>query len=86
MLVNVLPVLAFSQQVSNIYVKQVGKQIHIYYDLEGDESYTVQVFCSTNNGQNWGEVLKHVTGAVGENQIPGKDKKVGWDALKERSK
>ena len=75
-----------AQLVSNVHFEQVGKQIHIYYDLEGGDTYTVQVFCSTDNGQSWGKPLKHVTGAVGENKILGKDKKIVWDVLAEREK
>jgi uncharacterized protein (TIGR02145 family) len=77
---------SFSQKVSNIHFEQVGKQIHIYYDLEGDQEYTIQVFCSTNNGQSWGEQLRYVTGAVGEKQKPGKGKMIVWNVLAEREK
>ncbi len=77
---------SFAQQISNIHFEQVAKQIHIYYNLEGNQEYTVQVFCSTDNGQSWGRPLKHVTGAVGENQKPGKGKMIVWDVLAERDK
>ena len=86
LLIFLLPLFSFSQKVENIRFEQAGKEIHIYYDLEGDETYTVQVFCSTDNGQSWGEPLKYVAGAVGENQIPGKGKMVVWDVLSEREK
>ena len=83
-LVTALP--SFCQEISNIHFEQVGKQIHIYYYLEGDEAYTIQVFCSTDNGNKWGEPLRHVTEAVGENQKAGKGKVVVWDVLAEREK
>ncbi|MCF6171662.1 MAG: hypothetical protein L3J31_04550 [Bacteroidales bacterium] len=62
-----LPLLAFTQQISNIHFEQVAKQIHVYYDLSGDGAYTIQVFCSTDNGQSWGKHLQKVSGAVGQN-------------------
>jgi len=34
---------AFSQKVSNVHFEQVGKKIHIYYDLEGRGDFSVQV-------------------------------------------
>lgn len=75
-----------SQEISNVHFEQVGKQIHIYYDLEGDEEYLVKVYCSTDIRQSWGEPLKFITGAVGDNQMPGKNKKIIWDVLKETEK
>jgi len=84
--VLLMPLLTFSQEVSNIHFEQVGKQIHIFYDLAGDENYTVEVFCSTDNGNKWGEPLKKVSGDVGENQKPGKGKEIVWDVLAEREK
>ena len=85
-LLLVTPLLPKAQQVSNIHFEQVGKQIHIYYDLQGKGTYNVKVFCSTNNGQTWGEPLQKVTGAVGKNQQPGTKKEIVWDVLAEREK
>ncbi len=85
-LLLVAPLLPKAQQVSNIHFEQAGKQIHIYYDLQGKGTYNVKVFCSTNNGQTWGEPLQKVTGAVGENQKPGTNKLIVWDVLTEREK
>ncbi len=72
-----------AQEISNIHFEQVGKQIHIYYDLKGNETYAMQVFCSTDNGQSWGEPLIYVTGAIGDNQISGNGKGIVWDVLKD---
>ena len=74
------------QSTENIYFEQVGKQIHIYYDLVGDETYNIKVFCSTDNGQTWGQPLQKVTGAVGENQKQGKGKEIVWDVLAEKER
>ncbi len=81
-----LPLLSFSQKVENVRFEQAGKQIHIYYDLQGEGTYNVEVFCSTNNGQSWGKPLREVTGAVRTNQEPGTNKKIVWDVLAEREK
>jgi len=79
-----MPLMAHSQKVENVRFEQVGKQIHIYYDLQGDKIYNVEVFCSTDDGQTWGRPLKQVTGAVGEKQNPGNNKEIVWDVLAER--
>ena len=85
-LLLVTPLLFNAQQVSNIHFEQVGKQIHIYYDLLGEGTYNVEVFCSTDDSQTWGNPLQKVNGAVGENQKPGNDKEIVWDVLAEREK
>ena len=74
------------QSTENIYFEQVGKQIHIYYDLVGDETYNIKVFCSTDNGQSWGKPLQKITGTVGANQQRGSNKEIIWDVLAEREK
>jgi len=38
-----LPLLVFSQKVYNIRFEQVGKQIHIYYDLSGEGTFNVKI-------------------------------------------
>jgi len=81
-----LSAFAFSQKVSNIYFEQVGKQIHIYYDLSGNQNYSIKVFCSTDNGKNWGVPLMYVSGNVGPNQTPGYKKVIFWDVLQETTK
>ena len=77
---------AFSQKVSNVHFEQVGKKIHIYYDLEGDHSFSVKVFCSQDKGENWDGPLNKVSGAVGNEQIKGINKLIVWDVLKEKEK
>ena len=58
LLALVIPLLSFAQQVENVRFEQQGKQLHIYYDLQGNQTYTVQVFCSTDGGQTWGQPLQ----------------------------
>ncbi len=81
-----LHLISFSQQVSNIHFEQIGKKIHIYYDLGGEGLYNVKVYCSSNNDQTWGEPLQKVTGAEGIYQQPGYNKEIIWDVLAEREK
>jgi len=81
-----VPLLSFSQQVENIHFEQAGKQIHIYYDLHGEGTFNVKVYCSTNDGRTWGQPLQKITGAAGANQQPGVNKEIIWDVLAEREK
>lgn len=83
LIILVFPLISCAQIVSNIHFEPAGKKILIYYDLEGDQEYTVQVFCSSDNGHAWGEPLQKVNGAVGENQKSGSNKIIVWDVLKE---
>lgn len=78
------PVITSSQEITNIRFEQNGKQINLYYDLKGTETFSVWVFCSTDDGRNWGQPLKYVYGDVGENQEPGKQKMIVWNVLSER--
>jgi protein TonB len=85
-IVLLLPFSSISQQVKNVRFEQIGKKIHIYYDLQGEGSYYVNVFCSTDDGHSWGNPLQNVVGAVGENQTPGNNKEIIWNVLDERGK
>ncbi len=81
-----LPLFSFSQTVSNVRFEQIVKKVHIYYDLQGSGSYTVQVYCSTDDGQSWDGPLQQVTGATGRNQHAGNNQEIIWDVLAEREK
>ena len=74
---------AFSQKVSNVHFEQVGKRIHIYYDLEGKDNYSVQVFYSEDKGNTWQGPLEKASGDVGE-QTKGNNKKIIWDVLENK--
>ncbi len=78
------PLMGWSQEVSNVRFEQVGKEIHIYYDLIGDATYQVQLFCSEDDGTTWGNPLVYITGDVGDHQTAGINKTIVWDVLKER--
>jgi hypothetical protein len=75
-----------AQRIRNVHFEQEGKKVIIYYDLEGKKNYQVSIFCSTDGGSSWGEPLRAVTGDVGQNQKPGRNRKIIWDVLAEREK
>ena len=74
-----------AQEVKNIRVSQVVNRVNIVYDLEGQyRYYHVSLFYSVDEGKNWLGPLKNVNGNVGENQEPGTNKTIVWDALAEK--
>jgi len=77
-------ILLVAQGVSNIRFEQVGKQIHIFYDLQGEGNYNVSVYCSDDGGNIWGNKLVSVKGNVGKDQKSGSSKMIIWDVLTER--
>ena len=77
------------QKIENLRFEQAGKQIIIYYDLNGTrpwQTYDIQVFCSTDGGKTLGAPLKKVTGDAGKSIRGGTGKKIIWDVLSEREK
>ena len=80
------PLFSFTQKVTNVHFEQVGKQIHIYYNLSGEDTYNVKVYCKTDKITDWGNPLQQVIGAVGKNQKQGANKEIYWDVLAEREK
>ncbi|MBU2649358.1 MAG: fibrobacter succinogenes major paralogous domain-containing protein [Bacteroidetes bacterium] len=82
------PGILFSQEIRNVRFTQEGKNINIYYDLNGDtqNDYNISVYCSTDGGKTWGDPLQKVSGSVGDNTRPGAGKKISWDVLSEREK
>jgi len=76
------------QTVSNLRFEQSGKIIDVYYDLygESDELFQISLYYSQDGGKTWGAKLNYVTGDVSQNIMPGTDKKITWDVLKEREK
>lgn len=78
----------YAQQIANVEFEQIDNKIIIYYDLEtyNNARYYVNIYCSKNDGKNWGQPLKSVAGNVGNDQIPGTGKSITWDVLKDRKK
>jgi len=70
------------EKVENVRVKQVGEDVHIYYDLLGDEDkYQVKVRGSSDGGRTYTLPMKSVSGDVGKDVRPGRDKRIIWKAL-----
>jgi len=75
-----------AQEVSNVRFEQEGKQIYIYYDLEGKNgtSFSINIFYSIDYGygRSW-KKLKEITGDVGVKVKCGRKKKAVWNVLDE---
>ena len=74
----------FTQTISNLHFQQIEDNIHIYYDLETDESCTILLFYKPKSTHNWGMPLAHISGAMGCGQSSGKYKKIIWDVLQDQ--
>jgi len=64
-----------AQVVSNINVSVQDRAIEVYYDLDGNSTYTISLYFADSSGENWVGPLKAVSGDVGPAQRPGKQKK-----------
>ena len=71
-----------AQTVSNVTATQVGKTIHVSYDL--DKAADITLHLSTDGGKTYGE-LHQVSGDVGVNVISG-HKTIVWDVLVEQER
>jgi hypothetical protein len=72
-----------AQKVENVRASARGEQIIITYDLTGDtpdQLFKVNLYCSHNN---FASPVQQVTGAVGDNILSGKDKRIEWNAKNE---
>lgn len=70
----------YSQSLKNIKAETKGDQVIVTYDLESpdkEQGYKVSLYSSHNN---YNQPLKLVSGDVGENVLPGKGKRITWDA------
>jgi uncharacterized protein (TIGR02145 family) len=73
-----------SPEITNVEVAQENNSVIIQYDLEGDGTYYVEIYYSTNDSETWKGPLTQVEGAVGEKQIEGNNKEVIWNVLDEQ--
>lgn len=75
--------LLWSQEITNISVKQEGKNVVVTYDLIGKAGveYAISLEVSDDGGQTFGIRPKSLTGSVGSGILPGKNKKITWDVL-----
>jgi len=64
--------------------EQVGEEVHIYYDLSGDEEkYQITVRGSADGRMTYTLPMKTLSGDVGKDIRPGKGKRIIWNALKD---
>jgi len=71
---------ASAQTVSNVTAEQVGKTIHVSYDL--DKAADITLFLSTDGGSTYTQLYR-VSGDVGKD-VPAGRKTIVWDVLAER--
>ena len=69
-----------AQTVSNVTAEQVGKTIHVSYDL--DKAADITLFLSTDGGSTYMQLYR-VRGDVGKD-VPAGRKTIVWDVLAER--
>lgn len=75
---------AYAQRVENVHAKQSGDRIYIYYDLvhpSCNDKFDVAVLASVNDGSR--KKLSSVSGDVGDDILPGKQKRIKWEVLDE---
>lgn len=74
---------AFTQSVAISWIEIAGSKIIVHYDLETanpNHEFTINLFSSKDN---FAAPLTKVTGDVGNEIKPGKDKKIVWDVVAE---
>jgi hypothetical protein len=75
----------FSQNITSIRPRLAGDKIVVGYNITGAKFYqefTVSLYVSRDNGQNWQGPLQEVTGDVGAG-IKGGQHTVTWEVMKE---
>ena len=66
---------------SNQRLQQHDGTLLVIYDLAAMAD--VEMFVSFDNGTTFSEPLVHVTGAIGKDVLPGKDRTIIWDVFEE---
>jgi formylglycine-generating enzyme required for sulfatase activity len=78
------PAICAWEKVENVRAMQAGDKVYIYYDLMGDaEQYEVKVRGSSDGGRSFSLPMKTLSGDVGSRVVPGLNKKIVWDVLKD---
>ena len=76
-----------AQNINIISTKQVEKKILIKYNNNGiSGKYDVKLFVRPSSTQNWSKELNSLSGDVGYNQSPGRNKLIIWDVIQDRDK
>jgi len=82
-LILLISVEGFSQQIENLKPRVVNNNIEVTFDLIDDadgKTYDLQLFSSFDNYTN---ALSMVRGDIGNEVVPGRGKKVMWEAKRE---
>lgn len=81
-LIVAMPIVALPQDITNFSYKLVGEKIEILYHLSGQSSdrYKVELF---NSLDNYKKPMELVMGDIKGEIIPGKNKKIVWEAKNE---
>jgi len=80
-LFSIFGIATAQNEISNVRVQVVDTIVVVTYDLEVKAD--IEVFISFNNGNNFMGPLKEITGAVGKNIMPEKNKMLMWNVVKE---
>ncbi len=83
-----LPLALWAQNVSNVTVKQVGDKIEISYDMDAplrNQYNRVNVYCSTDGGATFANRLEQVSGDVFDKARQGHNTVI-WDVSAEKDK
>lgn len=80
-----MPLLTWSQTVTNVIARAEGEQVQISYDLSGNagESYDVKISCSRDGGKTFTVTPASISGAVNRWEAPGNGKVITWEAKKD---
>lgn len=71
-----------AQQISRVVATDFAEELEVAYTLKSDRPVTVQLLYSENDGNTWVGPLKSVSGDVGREVEPGKNKIV-WNFAEE---
>lgn len=74
---------AAEEGVRNVGFVARGQKIEVTYDLEGKGTYAVSLHLLGEAGQDTVATPQAVSGDVGQEVEPGKNKKIVWDVLKD---
>jgi hypothetical protein len=70
-------------RVSNVRVRLQGNRIVVSYDLDSKKPARVKLRASDNEGKSFRMDVRHVSGDVGKEIVPGDQKEIVWDATKD---
>lgn len=75
------PVLVWAEGVDNVRFAAEGDQVRVFYDLEGEGRYAVELWLSHDGGHVFDFQARAVVGHIGQEVQPGTAREVRWDVL-----